>query len=71
MPAGPIANVTVLDRIASTNRFWPIVFGVMPLPRAVSSRSPSTSEGRGSRSSLRLDHVALHDRDRLADDGIL
>ncbi len=46
VPAGPIANVTVARRIASTNRFCPTVLGATDVPRAVRSVSPSTSLGR-------------------------
>ena len=45
VPAGPIANVTVPLRIASTYRFCPRVFGAIPRPRPVRNTSPSTCVG--------------------------
>ena len=43
VPAGPIPNVTVAARIASTYRFWFTVFGVMFLPRWRQTMSSKTS----------------------------
>ena len=77
VPAGPIPKVTVHSRIASTYRFWPIVFGAIFLPRWRQTTSSKTSRMSSVWSSARDDCVdggrpdlvpALDELDELVDD---